>query len=388
MRVARRPIRPAGLLPVFMLAGVLAPLGAQTLAGDDNWAVFHGNSQQTGVARSFLPETIAVRWIFKTKGALSENKDPIESTAAIAHGTAYVASLDEHVYAIDLASGKEKWNFKAGSFKASVGLQGSAVYAGDIDGIFHCLDAANGQERWKYDTGTGAEITSGPNFSKEGVLFGGEETLYCASNDGKLRWKFKVPGGPVMGSPAIIGNRTFAAGCDSTLHVIDTATGKEVAAGVDLGGQVGATVAVLGERLYVGTMSSQVLGIDWKKGSILWTFAAENRQQPFFSSPAATRELIVVGSRDKHLYALRRENGKMLWSFQARNKVDSSPVIVGKRVFVGSQDGNLYVLDLDKGTELQRLHLGSAIAASPAVAEDCLVIGNNDGEVYCLGAKK
>jgi hypothetical protein len=38
---------------------------------------------------------------------------------------------------------------------------------------------------------------------------------------------FKVPGGPVMGSPAIINNTTFVAGCDSELHVIDTATGSK-----------------------------------------------------------------------------------------------------------------------------------------------------------------
>jgi outer membrane protein assembly factor BamB len=369
----------------ILVLGTLAALPAQTLAPEDNWPVFHGNAQQTGVARSSLPDTLAVRWSFKTKGSQTENKDPIESTAAIAQGIAYVASLDEHVYALDLTTGKEKWNFKGGSFKASVGLQGRAVYAGDVDGIFHCLDAATGRERWKYDTG--AEITSGPNFIRGGVLFGGEETLYCLSGDGKLRWKFKVPGGPVMGSPAIVGDRTFAAGCDSTLHVIDTVTGQEVGAKVDLGGQVGATVAVLGEQLYVGTMSSQVLGIDWKKGALLWSFAAEERQQPFFASPAATQELIVVGSRDKHVYALKSENGKMLWSFQTRGKVDSSPVLVGKRVLVGSQDGNLYVLDLSKGTELQHLHLGS-ITASPAVAENCLVIGNNDGVVYCLGVQK
>lgn len=391
METSNRWLRLGWPAAMILLAGTLAALADQTPAPEGGWPVFHGNTHQTGVARSALPDALAVRWTFQTKGALSDNKDPIESTAAIAHGTAYVASVDEHLYALDLATGKEKWKFKGGSFKASVGVQGSAVYAGDVDGIFHCLDAATGQERWKYDTG--AEITSGPNFIPGSVLFGGEETLYCLSlnpksSDGTLLWKFKVPGGPVMGSPAVIGNRTFTAGCDSTLHVIDTATVKEVAAGVDLGGQVGATVAVLDDRLYVGTMSSQVLGIDWKKGSILWTFAAKSRQQPFFSSPAATSKLVVVGSRDKHVYALERETGKMLWRFQTRNKVDSSPVIVGERVFVGSHDGNLYVLDLDKGAELQRFHLGSGIPASPAVAEDCLVIGSNDGVVYCLGAKK
>ena len=41
-------------------------------------------------------------------------------------------------------------------------------------------------------------------------------------------WKFKTAG-PVNGSPAVAGGRTFVAGCDSTLHVLDMANGKELA---------------------------------------------------------------------------------------------------------------------------------------------------------------
>ncbi len=379
-----------------------------------DWPVFRGNGLQTGLAGSSLPEPIVVRWVFTPNKYLLATRvgslfasstcspvpvlplvaarmevpaDGIESTVAIFGGTAYVGSLDEHLFALDLSTGRVNWVYKAGPIRSPVGFSDQYVYVGDTDGLLHCLSATTGRRRWVFNAE--AEITSGLDFTADAVLFGtNDESLCCLSKQGEQRWRFRVPGGPVMGTPAVVGNRTFAAGCDSTLHVIDLGSGRETGNTIDLGGQVGASVAVLSDRLYVGTMSSQVLGIDWMKGEILWSFEAASRRQPFFSSPAVTDQLVIVGSRDHRVYALDRQTGQPVWSFPTRKKVDSSPVVVGQRVFVGSSDGNLYVLDLDNGTELQKFALGSAITASPAVGGNCLVIGTTDGTVYCLGAKR
>jgi outer membrane protein assembly factor BamB len=343
-----------------------------------DWPLFRGNSLQTGVAGSTLPEKLSVLWKVKTK-------DGIEGTAAIVGGTVYIGSLDEHLHAFELATGKEKWRYKAVPFKAPVSFKDGSVYIGDSDGIFHCVAAATGKQRWTFKTE--GEIAGGANFSNDAVLFGsGDETLYCLTMEGKERWRFKVPGGPVLGTPAVVDGRTFAAGCDSTLHVIDLATGKEQGS-VDLGGQIGATPAIVGDFMYIGTMTNQFLGINWKKPEIAWTYEAAKHQQPFYASAAVTDTLVIAGSRDKRVHALDRKTGKEVWSFDTRNKVDSSPVIVGQRIFVGSTDSNLYVLDLAKGTEIARFELGSPIAGSPAVGDRCLVIGTDDGTIYCLGEK-
>jgi outer membrane protein assembly factor BamB len=360
----------------FAWPPVLAVALAACAAAD--WPIFRGNALQTGVSADKLPAPLAVLWTYKAK-------DSFEGTAAIVHGTVYAASYDGQLVALALADGKVKWQYKAGPLKVAPSIKAGSIYVGDEDGLFHCVDATKGQKRWTYETQ--AEITSSANFEGDRLLFGsGDQMLYCLSDKGKDLWKFKVPGGPVMGSPAIVQGRTFVAGCDSMLHVIDTSSGKEIGS-TDLGGQVGASVAVGGDRLFVGTMTNQVQAVDWKKIEVVWTFEPTRHAQPFFASAAVSDGLVIVGSRDKNVRALDRQMGKEVWVFPTRGKVDGSPVIAGDRVYVGSLDGNLYVLDLKSGKEVQRLELGRGIAASPAIAEGCVVIGTTDGTLYCLGKK-
>lgn len=367
-----------------MVTRVLTALTAAILLAAADWPTFRGDPAQTGISSDALPEKLVQRWAYGT--GQDRAGGGVESTAAIVNGVVYVGAFDEQLHAIDLATGRGKWKFKAGAIKSPVGVHNGRIYAGNVEGVFYCIDAA-GKEQWKFDVG--AEITSGSNFGDGTVLFGSQdETLYCLNRaDGKPKWKYQINGGPVMGTPAVIGGKTFAAGCDSILHVLDAATGVE-SSHVEVGGQVGASAAAKGDTIYLGTMSNQLMAIDLKKGEIAWTFESPKGRQPFFSSAAVTDKLVVVGSRDKRVYAIDRAKGTEVWNVLTQGKVDSSPVIVGGRVYVGSHDGHLYGLDLATGREVQKIKLDGPISASPAVGGGCLVIGTEKGTVYCFGAPK
>jgi len=343
------------------------------------WPIFRGNPLQTGTARAPLPDTLAIKWKFKAK-------DAVEGAAVIAHSVVYVGAMDGSLYALDLGTGQSRWIYKAGPIKGGPSFHDGKVFVGDADGIFHCVDARTGNKLWTYDA-TG-EVTSGGNFSDNTVLFGAyDEHLRCLSFDGKELWKFNVPGGPVLASPVVASGRTYVSGCDSTLHVIDTKTGKELGS-VQLEGQTGASAAVVGDDLYVGTMSNQMLCIDLKKQAVKWKYESADNAQPFYASPAVSGDRIVVGCRDKRVHAFFRQTGKPAWEYATEGKVDSSPVIAEDRVYVGSNDGNLYVLGLAGGKLLQKINLGGPITASPAVASSYLVIGTQNGIVYGLGKEE
>lgn len=365
------------------VAIVAALLWAGPAAAD--WPLARGNPLMSGVGEAKLPEQLAERWAFPTK-------DAVEGAPAVAGGVVYVASADKHLYAVDLKTGQPKWKTKLNVMKGSPGVKGDRVYVGDLDGKFYCLNTADGKLVWTFETG--GEITSGCNFHGPNVLIGSHDsTLYCldAAGDGngttKKVWEVKIDG-PVNGSPAVAGDTTFVAGCDNVLHVIDAKTGKELG-NVDLGGQAAATAAVLGDFAYVGTMSNQVVAVNWAKREKAWAFETKARQQPFYSSAAATEEMIVAGGRDQRVYGLDRKTGNPVWSFVAGGMVDGSPAVVGGRVYVGSlsRDGLFYVLDLKTGKKVQQLELDSAVCGSVAVGPDCVLVGTDKGTVYCLGGK-
>ena len=354
-------------------------LGLPVAAPAADWPLFRGNTAMTGVGTAKLPDQLEERWTFKTGSA-------IEGAPAVFNDVVYVASQDKHLYALDFKTGKEKWKAKLGYMRASPSVKGDRVYIGDSEGKFYCLDIATGKTIWTFETM--GEITAGCNFHGENILVGSHDsTLYCLGKDGKKLWDFKIDG-PVNGSPAVIGDTTFVAGCDSILHAVDLKTGKELWQ-VDLGGQAAATAAIAGDHAFVGTMTNQVIAVDLKAKKKAWTFEPIRRAQPFYASAAVTDQLVVTASRDKKVYALDRATGKEKWSFLAEAMVDSSPLIVNDRVYIGclSSTAEFYVLDLKTGKQLQEITLDSAITGTASVANDCILVGTEKGTLYCLGKK-
>lgn len=367
MARALRPLAIVLVLPVLLLA---------VEADKDTWPLFHGNPQQTGIAHSKLLDKLDVLWKVNTG-------DSIENAVAVAKGVVYVGSMDEHLYALDLATGAEKWKYKAAPFKAAPAYRDGLVYLGDLDGHLHCVDAAKGEKKWKFEAGS--EV-GGVNFHGPNVLFAShDEHLYCLDKDGKQLWKFKTDG-PIYGAPAVAEGKTFLVGCDSQMHVLDVAKGKEESS-VDLGGQTGASPAVLDAQLFIGTMRNEVKAIDWKKAEVLWTYKPAGNAQSFYSSPAVTQKYVVIGARDNRLHCIDRKTGNEAWTFPTGGKVDSSPVVAGSQVVVGSADGKVYVLDLETGKKLQEVKLDGAANASPVVVDGKLLIGTQKGTLYCLGKK-
>ncbi len=57
-------------------------------------------------------------------------------------------------------------------------------------------------------------------------------------------------------------------------------------ASIEIGGNIASTPAVVGSRLFLGTMNESVVGIDWKKAQIVWTFRNPERAFPSIHSPA------------------------------------------------------------------------------------------------------
>ncbi len=136
-----------------MLLPIVA-LSTNIVSGSSDSTMFRGNVQRTGVYDApGVPELHGVRWKFKTGGR-------VYSSPAVVGGVAYVGSTDGNLYAIDAATGAEKWRFKTGDdpvIHNQTGIQSSAavangiVYFGCRDSKLYALDAATGAKKWAAD---------------------------------------------------------------------------------------------------------------------------------------------------------------------------------------------------------------------------------------------
>jgi outer membrane protein assembly factor BamB len=369
------PSHRAGGLTIRRSLLFLLPL---LLSAADEWPQFRGNPQLTGVATTELPATIKLLWTY-------EAGDAIESSAAISAGTVYVGVETGDLLAIDLATGKLRWKYRAqeGIAESSPAVHEGVVYVGDSAGLLHAVRAADGKALWTFKTE--AEIKSSPVVFGDRVLIGSYDgNIYCLSaRDGKLIWKYTTSNF-VHATPAIEGGVLYLGGCDEVFRGVRLTDGQEVLQ-FPAGGYTGASPVLVAKRAYYGTFSNDVVAADLATKRILWHYENRARSFPFYSSAAAVGDRIVLGGRDKLVYCLNARTGKPIWTFPARARVDSSPAIASGRVYIGSNDGHFYVLDLAAGKKLWDFTAGAPLSASPAVAEGRVVIGSQDGRLYCFG---
>jgi alcohol dehydrogenase (cytochrome c) len=140
-------------------------------------------------------------------------RGPLEVSPIVYDGTMYVTSSHNDVYALDAATGAQKWHYHyvphviAFSANRGVALVGNKVYEATLDGHLLALDAATGKLLWKVQAAhdlTNTFYTMQPVPYKGMLLLGasngdwggiGYITAFDA-NTGKRVWEWRTIPGP------------------------------------------------------------------------------------------------------------------------------------------------------------------------------------------------
>jgi outer membrane protein assembly factor BamB len=166
---------------------LLAALAVTLLPVAFSQNMFRGNLTHTGVYDSEGPRQFkGVKWAFQTGG-------PVVSSPTVTDGAAYVGSDDRQLYAVNLATGKEKWKYKSTWVNATPAVRDGTVYFGtSIPAFFIALDAATGKERYKFDAHV--PVFSSPALAGGLAYFGSFSGKFYAVdvNDGMLAWQFQT----------------------------------------------------------------------------------------------------------------------------------------------------------------------------------------------------
>jgi outer membrane protein assembly factor BamB len=377
------------LLPFSAIADDAAPA--------DAWPMARGCPAGTGRSATTLRLPLAEKW---HRGF---EKTAFGAVPTIANGTIYLGDLDGTFHALDLATGKTKWTFKAEAAgfpsAAAVSLDPAQplVVVGDDTGIVRAFDRVTGTLAWEYETE--GEISGGPTLlaGNDGgrVLIGSQDaSLSCLQiADGKLLWKHSIAD-QIRCSPTVArsadGDRVFLAGCDGKLHVIDVQNGEEKAA-VPIDGPTGTTPATHGDRVFFGTEGGGFFAIDFLKADVAWRAQSAVNGQSYRSSAAIAGDLVIVGSRGKAVEAFSCADGTRTWRHPMRGKVDASPIVAategGRPVaVVADSAGKIVVLDPATGDTAWEFDAGGGFSAGAAAAAGHVVIASDDGTVWCFAS--
>lgn len=119
-------------LAAIARASLAAPVAPVIRAASS--PMYRGNPQRTGYYDATgLQQLTGVQWRFQVG-------DSVRSSAAIADGVIYFGSHDQHLYAVDLATGTHRWKVGTAYWvESSPAVADGMVYFGSNDGNFYAL---------------------------------------------------------------------------------------------------------------------------------------------------------------------------------------------------------------------------------------------------------
>jgi outer membrane protein assembly factor BamB len=354
------------------------------------WSTYHGNNGLTGLADPLGADALAVRWRFLA-GA------KVEQTPVAEEGRIFVANRRGEVFGIAV-DGQKIWSKqffepsknkpdakpREESIDAPLAVFQGTLLVATASGSLYALNTATGEERW-HSTIEGTFLGT-PNYVD------GTPGAYLAINqsDASLH-AFDVKTGATLwgtdsidrcdGSPGVGKDFAVYGSCAAALHVIGTAE-KKLLRSIDIDGdsQVAGGVAVDGDSVFSGCRSGKLLHANVRTGKIVWINPVAKAE--IFTTPAVNAQWVLAVADDGQVFGVDRATGQTRWTVKPGSK-PKSPVIAGDRVLLSAR-GTLYVLSLEDGRTLWSGEAGDEIS-SPAVAFGLVLVGGDDGAVTAFG---
>jgi outer membrane protein assembly factor BamB len=313
-------------------------------------------------------ETGAVKWKFATAGerrfeakgihgmepknqTIADPFDVFLSSPVVVKNTVYFGSGDGNIYALDAATGEQRWKFKTGDVvHSSPAFTNGVLFFGSWDSYFYAVDAASGKEKWRFHGGEDALIHNQVGFQSlpavvDGVVYTGcrDSNVYALDAvTGKEKWRCNNELSWVNSSPAVTQGKVFFATSDSSLfRVVEAATGKELVR-QQAKAYMFSSPAVAGDVVLIGVLNGTLEARDVKTGDLLWDYqiekSKENKAWVLTSDRKMNLPLLFYSNwRENPIVAADREFGI--------GAIFSSPLIANGAVYFGSTDGFLYALE-------------------------------------------
>lgn len=253
---------------------------------------------------------------------------------------------------------------------------------------------------WQFQTD--GMVAGKPVVVKHNVYVTGGKYLYALDKQGNLKWRYAI--GDKSFSQVAVNKKVIYVLADNGLHAInnqgkklwqfnssDTALAVE---GKTWGWGEGkfldpwawyrsSPIFVQGKVIFANAQGTYA--IDAMTGKQLW----HTPTGVTHTTPAHSKNTIVVGSWDNHLYALDFATGEIKWrvagempqgGWQGWNGFNLSPVIDNGVVYAPTRGGYVYAIDVESGIEQWSAKHPSTWIGSPVIVSNgSIYYGLSDG---------
>ena len=249
------------------------------------------------------------QWCFSADGALRPPK--------ISDDALFVGSRDNHLYAVDTASGNQLWQFEANHTVYSPAVTNTTVYAGCYDNSLFAIEKSSGEPRWE----TNVTSTVFPPVVHDNNVYAGSYNGQLYRFDaatGDIDWSF-CSDGPisVKTTPVVAGNLVCAGSDDENLYLIAKSDGREKWS-LGMGGPV-RTIAQLHDLVYSGATNGAIQAFDTTSGVTAWIQQYEDAIRTL----KPRNEQVIIGSAGDSVFAITADDGTPLWECNTEATVQS-----------------------------------------------------------------
>jgi eukaryotic-like serine/threonine-protein kinase len=224
------------------------------------------------------------------------------------------------------------------------------LFIGSWDSYFYALDAATGGEKWRLKTGEDRDIHNQVGIQSSAVVVDGLVYFGCRDSNfyavdaktGQKKWAFNNKGSWVIASPTVQDGKVYFPTSDSgKFYALDAGSGTEVFSLDFKGWPMFSSPAIAGHMLYLGSHEGKLIAIDLRAQRLAWTFQTDGSRLngPTYTKPDGTPKYEAAVT-DIFFDDMVIGVSKMM----SVGTILSSPVVVSNVVYFGSADGNLYAL--------------------------------------------
>ncbi|NOY80586.1 MAG: PQQ-binding-like beta-propeller repeat protein [Kiritimatiellaeota bacterium] len=157
-----------------MLAAAAAPVIAVAAARGADWPAYRHDMGRSGLTSESLPTPLHLQWTYqaqhKPRPAWPEpgrelNRQAFDYAAEVIAANGLVlfgSSADHKLYALDSATGAERWSFFTGApIRFAPAVADGRVFVASDDGFVRCLNLVNGSPVWEFYGGPKRELMFG-----------------------------------------------------------------------------------------------------------------------------------------------------------------------------------------------------------------------------------